>query len=62
MVQIRRIKMIPLMNLDRQYASLQEQLDEAALKVLHSGNYISNVKPSIFVVHKLSTITCGFCG
>ena len=40
MVQIRRIKMIPLMNLDRQYASLQEQLDEAALKVLHSGNYI----------------------
>lgn len=32
--------MIPLMNLDRQYASLQEQLDEAALKVLHSGNYI----------------------
>lgn len=32
--------MIPLMNLDRQYANLQEKLDAAALKVLHSGNYI----------------------
>lgn len=32
--------MIPLMNLDRQYASLQEKLDEAALRVLHSGKYI----------------------
>lgn len=28
------------MNLDRQYANLQEKLDAAALKVLHSGNYI----------------------
>lgn len=28
------------MNLDRQYASLQEKLDEAALRVLHSGKYI----------------------
>lgn len=32
--------MIPLMNLDRQYASLQEKLDGAALRVLHSGKYI----------------------
>lgn len=32
--------MIPLMNLTRQYESIQEKLDAAALKVLHSGQYI----------------------
>lgn len=32
--------MIPLMELTRQYQSLETQLDEAALKVLHSGKYI----------------------
>ncbi len=32
--------MIPLMELTRQYRSLEKQLDEAALKILHSGKYI----------------------
>lgn len=32
--------MIPLMELTRQYRSLETQLDEAALKILHSGKYI----------------------
>ena len=32
--------MIPLMNLTRQYESLSSELDEAALRVLHSGQYI----------------------
>lgn len=32
--------MIPLMELTRQYESLREELDEAALRVLHSGKYI----------------------
>lgn len=32
--------MIPAMNVTRQYASIQDELDAAALKVLHSGMYI----------------------
>lgn len=32
--------MIPLMDVRRQYKSIQEKLDGAALRVLHSGNYI----------------------
>lgn len=32
--------MIPLMNVTRQYESLEEKLDQAALRVLHSGKYI----------------------
>lgn len=32
--------MIPLMNLDRQYHSLKNELDKVALDVLHSGAYI----------------------
>lgn len=32
--------MIPVMNITRQYASVQEELDRTALEVLHSGNYI----------------------
>ncbi len=32
--------MIPLMNLTRQYQSLEQKLDQAALQVLHSGKYI----------------------
>lgn len=32
--------MIPLMNVTRQYESLKEKLDQAALRVLHSGQYI----------------------
>lgn len=32
--------MIPAMNVNRQYASIQEELDKAALDVLHSGQYI----------------------
>lgn len=31
---------IPVMNVQRQYASIQEELDAAALSVLHSGQYI----------------------
>lgn len=32
--------MIPLMELTRQYKNLEKQLDETALRVLHSGKYI----------------------
>lgn len=32
--------MIPVMNITRQYESIEEELDTAALKLLHSGNYI----------------------
>lgn len=32
--------MIPVMNVKRQYESLQNELDNAALEVLHSGGYI----------------------
>lgn len=32
--------MIPLINLAKQYKSIEKELDEAALKVLHSGKYI----------------------
>lgn len=40
--------MIPLMNLTRQYASLEEELDRAALRVLHSGQYIMGEEVSEF--------------
>lgn len=32
--------MIPAMNVDRQYAAIQDELDRAALDVLHGGQYI----------------------
>lgn len=32
--------MIPLMNLTRQYKGIEQELDQAALRVLHSGQYI----------------------
>ena len=32
--------MIPAMNVTRQYESIQEELDRAALEVLHGGQYI----------------------
>lgn len=32
--------MIPVMNINRQYASIQDELDKAALSVLHGGQYI----------------------
>lgn len=38
--------MIPVMNVQRQYASLQDELDKAALEVLHSGGYILGSKVS----------------
>lgn len=40
--------MIPLMNLTRQYKSLEEELDSAALRVLHSGQYIMGEEVSEF--------------
>lgn len=40
--------MIPVMNVQRQYASLQSELDEAALEVLHSGGYILGPKVTGF--------------
>ncbi len=40
--------MIPVMNVQRQYASLQKELDEAALEVLHSGGYILGPKVAEF--------------
>ena len=40
--------MIPVMNVQRQYASLQQELDEAALEVLHSGGYILGPKVADF--------------
>ena len=40
--------MIPVMNVQRQYASLQDELDKAALEVLHSGGYILGPKVAEF--------------
>lgn len=40
--------MIPLMNVTRQYASIQGELDSAALRVLHSGQYILGKEVSSF--------------
>lgn len=40
--------MIPVMNVQRQYASLQEELDTAALEALHSGGYILGPKVATF--------------
>ena len=40
--------MIPVMNVQRQYASLQDELDAAALEVLHSGGYILGPKVQNF--------------
>lgn len=40
--------MIPLMNLTRQYKSLENELDSAALRVLHSGQYIMGEEVSEF--------------
>lgn len=40
--------MIPVMNVQRQYASLEKELDNAALEVLHSGGYILGSKVSDF--------------
>ena len=40
--------MIPLMNVTRQYESIKEELDEAALRVLHSGQYILGEEVSAF--------------
>lgn len=40
--------MIPLMNVTRQYTSIQEELDSAALRVLHSGQYILGKEVKLF--------------
>ena len=32
--------MIPVMNVTRQYASIHDELDRAALEALHKGQYI----------------------
>lgn len=40
--------MIPAMNVTRQYASIQDELDKAALDVLHSGQYILGKKVEEF--------------
>ena len=46
--------MIPVMNVQRQYASLQKELDDAALEVLHSGGYILGPKVADFESSLLS--------
>ena len=40
--------MIPVMNVQRQYASIESELDAAALEVLHSGGYILGPKVAEF--------------
>lgn len=40
--------MIPLMNISRQYKSLEKELDKAALRVLHSGQYIMGEEVAAF--------------
>ena len=49
--------MIPLMNLTRQYKSLETELDHAALEVLHSGHYIMGEE-----VEKFEEEFASFCG
>lgn len=40
--------MIPAMNVTRQYASIQDELDKAALEVLHGGQYILGKTVEVF--------------
>lgn len=40
--------MIPIMNVQRQYESIRQKLDEAVLEVLHSGQYILGKKVEEF--------------
>ena len=49
--------MIPLMNLTRQYQGLEKELDEAALRVLHSGQYI--LGDEVFGFEKEFAAYCG---
>lgn len=49
--------MIPAMNVARQYASIQEELDRAVLSVLHGGQYILGC-----VVEEFEKAFADFCG
>ncbi len=49
--------MIPAMNITRQYESIQEELDKAALEVLHGGQYILGNKVEDF--EKTFAAYCG---
>lgn len=49
--------MIPVMNITRQYESIRDELDAAALEVLHSGQYILG-KP----VEEFERVFAAYCG
>lgn len=49
--------MIPSMNVVRQYESIREELDQAALEVLHSGSYILGES-----VERFQTEFADYCG
>lgn len=49
--------MIPAMNVTRQYASIQDELDKAALDVLHGGQYILGK-----TVENFEKVFAAYCG
>lgn len=49
--------MIPIMNVTRQYASIQNELDKAALDVLHGGQYILGK-----TVEDFENLFAAYCG
>lgn len=52
--------MIPVMNVARQYASIQEKLDKAVLEVLHSGQYILGKRVEEFELSFASYCGCKY--
>lgn len=54
--------MIPLFDLKRQYASIQRELDGAALDVLHSGKYILGDGYKESIVRKFEVAFAGYIG
>ncbi len=49
--------MIPAMNVDRQYRTIENELDSAALRVLHSGSYVLGEE-----VEKFERLFSKYCG
>ena len=56
MVEEGEENMIPAMNVTRQYASIQDELDRAALSVLHGGQYILGK-----TVEEFETLFAAYC-
>lgn len=52
--------MIPVMNIERQYRSIQEETDAAVLRVLHSGKYIMDENVKAFEKEFADYLGCSY--